>query len=654
MAVKRQRPTPHGEAWNPKGLAILMGNRRARARAVFQPRHPPKSIVAEYTRDLLKIVEDVNNLVERFLFPVLEKYEQAFKGVQTIHVVGDSIPGRVRLADDSFGFQLQTAYTSIKMESAALDRIGSRIATQRMNQVNTAHRREFLSAFQREAGVNVSNLLSPGLVLTGRTIDGSTATVNQAIQNNIDLIKTIPTEHLDKVKAAVTKGLASGSDAHSIRAAVLKINNGDRYRARLIARDQTQKLFSVLEQARQQEIGITSYIWRTVEDESVRETHQANNGQTFQWDSPPAETGHPGEDINCRCTAEPDLSSLTEVVEPPAPAIDIPTPSLTPAPTAIPEPEPPAPAPVMKIQPEPPVPAVKPVPVPAVKPVPVPAVKPVPVPAVKPVPVPAVKPVPVPAPVKVKPVKVKPTPTPTPAPAPVKPAPALTKDEVVQQNIRNSEDTIYMGAKETAIVFDENGKELYRVKGKVDHVAYTRTEYEGMRGKRMTHNHPNDSCHSAADIFNHVNLERIESRATGKKYTYVVKGKTTTPAPVVKAEVEAAEKIINKLVDDLIDTGLRAQYKAEIAPIQIEKKALQLEATKLMEATRNLATYAQQGKELKKVKAWYGRQALILKKKETAIWDTIVNDKWFQMMFEKHIEIGKKHGLIFERVKRGN
>jgi len=36
----------------------------------------------------------------------------------------------------------------------------------------------------------------------------------------------------------------------------------------------------------------------------VRPDHAANDGQIFSWDiSPP--TGHPGEDYNCRCYAEP-------------------------------------------------------------------------------------------------------------------------------------------------------------------------------------------------------------------------------------------------------------------------------------------------------------------------------------------------------------
>lgn len=46
------------------------------------------------------------------------------------------------------------------------------------------------------------------------------------------------------------------------------------------------------------------YIWRTVEDDKVRSSHRQYNGKIFSWDNPP-QGGHPGEDYNCRCWAEP-------------------------------------------------------------------------------------------------------------------------------------------------------------------------------------------------------------------------------------------------------------------------------------------------------------------------------------------------------------
>lgn len=74
-------------------------------------------------------------------------------------------------------------------------------------------------------------------------------------------------------------------------------------RATLIARDQVSKLNGALTQRRQEAIGVTSYIWRTAQDERVRPEHAEREGKEFDWDDPP-EDGAPGEAIQCRCTAE--------------------------------------------------------------------------------------------------------------------------------------------------------------------------------------------------------------------------------------------------------------------------------------------------------------------------------------------------------------
>lgn len=55
----------------------------------------------------------------------------------------------------------------------------------------------------------------------------------------------------------------------------------------------------------------THYVWRTSGDNKVRSSHAANNGKIFAWDNPP-ETGHPGEDYGCRCTAEPHTPEVNE------------------------------------------------------------------------------------------------------------------------------------------------------------------------------------------------------------------------------------------------------------------------------------------------------------------------------------------------------
>ncbi len=56
-------------------------------------------------------------------------------------------------------------------------------------------------------------------------------------------------------------------------------------------------------------IGITHYVWQTMEDERTCHACAANNGKKFCWRNPPP-TGHPGHHLcegegHCRCLAQP-------------------------------------------------------------------------------------------------------------------------------------------------------------------------------------------------------------------------------------------------------------------------------------------------------------------------------------------------------------
>lgn len=60
----------------------------------------------------------------------------------------------------------------------------------------------------------------------------------------------------------------------------------------------------LINQLRQQDLGIERYIWRSQDDAKVRDSHAEYDDQVFRWDEPPA-GGHPGQAHNCRCFAEP-------------------------------------------------------------------------------------------------------------------------------------------------------------------------------------------------------------------------------------------------------------------------------------------------------------------------------------------------------------
>lgn len=163
--------------------------------------------------------------------------------------------------------------------------------------ISNFNKKEFLGQLRSALGVDVLQhepYLQPQL--------------NAFVKQNVALIKSIPSNEFDKIEQIAMQGFRTSRRPEDIAKEIQGRFSVSKSRAALIARDQTGKLNGQLSMLRQKDVGVNSYIWRTVGDERVRPTHAIKEGRVFSWDKPPADTGHPGEDYQCRCHAEPILS----------------------------------------------------------------------------------------------------------------------------------------------------------------------------------------------------------------------------------------------------------------------------------------------------------------------------------------------------------
>jgi SPP1 gp7 family putative phage head morphogenesis protein len=158
---------------------------------------------------------------------------------------------------------------------------------------------------------------------------GFAARVDQFAHENVALIKRIPDRLHGDVEALVTRAVAGGRRAPTDLADDIqeRFDVSERH-ARLIARDQVGKFYSSLNHARQQELGVKRFVWRTVGDERVRGTpggkypnadpsHYELDGKEFDYDDPPdagtdGSPELPGMSIQCRCWAEGIFDDLED------------------------------------------------------------------------------------------------------------------------------------------------------------------------------------------------------------------------------------------------------------------------------------------------------------------------------------------------------
>lgn len=151
--------------------------------------------------------------------------------------------------------------------------------------------------------------LSTVNLLSGNT--GMTAVIrDRMIKQNLGLIRSLASEHLDDMTRILGDGLTQGKSLKEMTDSIEHLTGVNRSKAKFWAADQASKFFGEVTKTRQTAAGIPGYIWRTMKDGRVRDRHAALNGRYFDWKKPPAagpkgEPGHPGDTYRCRCFAEP-------------------------------------------------------------------------------------------------------------------------------------------------------------------------------------------------------------------------------------------------------------------------------------------------------------------------------------------------------------
>lgn len=130
-------------------------------------------------------------------------------------------------------------------------------------------------------------------------------------QSSVGLISSVSDDTFNAMTQLVREAALAGDSARDLATDIMDRLDVAESRARLIARDQIAKFNGELSRVRQGRLGVERYTWRTSMDERVRESHAILEGKEFSWDDPPA-VGHPGQDYNCRCTAEPIFDDESE------------------------------------------------------------------------------------------------------------------------------------------------------------------------------------------------------------------------------------------------------------------------------------------------------------------------------------------------------
>lgn len=238
---------------------------------------------AAYKADLLQVCKFMDQATEQILLPVLRRTEPQY--IRMSKPQDSATPVR-----DGYAGDIMQAFDQLTRAMGAIDSQAARLA-------QTAVQRQRL-----ETEVQIARNLTSAL---GIDVRGAVAAVNvtdeveAATIANTQLIKSLPTQYIERIKVTVLNDVQQGRRYEQLAADIEHQMGVTENRAKLIARDQMSKVNASINEAKQTGLGVGKYEWSTSGDERVRDSHAEHDGKIFRWDSPPADTGHPGEDVNC-------------------------------------------------------------------------------------------------------------------------------------------------------------------------------------------------------------------------------------------------------------------------------------------------------------------------------------------------------------------
>jgi SPP1 gp7 family putative phage head morphogenesis protein len=268
--------------------------RRRRPRKV-RPARFPLNVERQYAAEHRGVIQDLGSIVGELLLPRLEEIAR----------LGGFRADAGRMDQSQWRSLLQSIFGEMRGRWEFAAARAEELAEDTSNQISDFNRRQIGKQLRAAVGVDV--------FFQDTELQD---TMEQFATDNVSRITTYPATIFPTLERIVANGYRSGLRASAIRDQIVEQLGVEESRASFWARDQIGSLNAQLTKQRQESVGIEEYIWRTSQDERVRASHRRLEGTKHSWDDPPKvgkRLVHPGEDYNCRCTADPVIPGVENI-----------------------------------------------------------------------------------------------------------------------------------------------------------------------------------------------------------------------------------------------------------------------------------------------------------------------------------------------------
>lgn len=283
---------PRDNADRTAALARMLRKKGARPRRM--PRQiPPTALEERYSARLIA-------WVQREILPAFDELEDELPRLLA------SAHAEARI--DGLRFDAGEGKKIRELMARARESMKKSLATPGLEKLAADFARE-TSSYQRiQLGKQTKAALGADIFLQDRRL---ISLMEAFVDTNVGLITKMSDEVAGRVETSVLRAVQDAKPWTEYRDELASEFGFSEHRAEVIARDQIGKFYGQANAARQRELGVTHFIWRTSGDERVRDEHEARNGERYSYEEPP-DGELPGEPILCRCSAEPDFANILE------------------------------------------------------------------------------------------------------------------------------------------------------------------------------------------------------------------------------------------------------------------------------------------------------------------------------------------------------
>ena len=241
----------------------------------------------------------------------LADFIRAMVGRVTTALSKKNLIDAVAISDDDYINSLIEVLASIAGES--IEDRAKLLATRFVNTVHYQNKTQFTRNFKNAFDVDLSSIIE-------KEVLGDTLSV--AIQQNVELIKSIKNDFINDIGSSVFANYKSGFRHGELINEIRARGNVSYSRAKLIARDQTAKINADFNEERNKKMGFDVYKWKGTGDERERDSHRVLNNMLCRYSDPTVYSdddgktwkkrksiggyiGKCGDDYQCRCLSVP-------------------------------------------------------------------------------------------------------------------------------------------------------------------------------------------------------------------------------------------------------------------------------------------------------------------------------------------------------------